>query len=164
LKPWNKPQSTSTRRGQKRRERRPEQSEETIAAARIDHDQDEFGRAARFAILDRLAQALAFGVGEHHVSPHYRPLAPPPPNDPPPPETEPTADRLKRHVGRAVDGDPDIGGLQRRCIVDPVAYESDNVASMFQRQARVGTQPLGLARTKSCGSFCCNGIEGEPVC
>ena len=41
---------------------------------------------------------------------------------------------LARHIGRAHDRDPDVGGMKRRSIVDPVAHEPHNVATTLQRE------------------------------
>ena len=39
-----------------------------------------------------------------------------------------------RDIGGAVDRDPDIGGVQRRRVVDAVAHEADDMAEPLQRQ------------------------------
>ena len=42
--------------------------------------------------------------------------------------------RRARDIGGAVDRDPDVGGVQRRRIVDAVAHEADDMAEPLQRQ------------------------------
>ena len=41
---------------------------------------------------------------------------------------------VARHVGRARDRDADVGGVQRRRVVDAVAQEADHVPAPLERQ------------------------------
>ena len=42
--------------------------------------------------------------------------------------------RFPRHVDRAVDGKPGVGGVQGRGVVDAVPHETDDIAGLFRRQ------------------------------
>ena len=42
--------------------------------------------------------------------------------------------RRARDIGGAIDRNPDIGGVQRRRVVDAVAHEADDMAEPLQRQ------------------------------
>ena len=52
-------------------------------------------------------------------------------------------------VGGGVDRDADVGGVQRKRVVDPVAEERDPAAAEPLRRARCGTCAPGLTRAKT---------------
>ena len=64
---------------------------------------------------------------------------------------------LARHVHRLVDRDADIGGVQRRRVVDAVAEKADRVAGALQRaHDALLLLRVDLGEQRRCASACCH--------